>query len=81
MVRNTDHIKYNYIKDITMHIFLAPFVIGGLVLKIYNNSKKDILNREDSIHLQYDNIKYLNINEMENNLYVRQSTEKKTVNF
>lgn len=34
-----------------MHLLVAPFIIGGLVLKIYNNKKnRPVTTKEDTQH-------------------------------
>lgn len=64
-----------------MHLLIAPVVITGLVLKIYNNSKRDILNRKVSSHSEYNNIKYLKTTDMGNHLHDEQLTQKRAVDF
>lgn len=38
-----------------MHMLVAPFVIGGLVLKIYNHSKLNLINTKKVTLNQYSN--------------------------
>jgi hypothetical protein len=64
-----------------MHLLLAPVLLTGLALKIYNNSKKDILDRKLSFHSKYNNIKYLNIDEVGNDLHVAKYQQKRAVDF
>lgn len=39
-----------------MHLLIAPFLFSGLALKIYNNSKKKLLNKKFSTQ----NVLYFN---------------------
>lgn len=61
-----------------MHMLIAPFVVGGLVLKIYNHSKSNLINKNKVTINQHSNTSCKNTRDLGININ-EQQRQKETV--